>query len=705
MVRSLLFAITFVFGISTWAQDAYHVNLQTGLQNQYGLPAGIWALPNTEQATIAAAWTYGLTATEETVSGLDFSRKITFDIPQAGANQWNAGFGISNTAQIDAGDACLLVIYLRSPNAQGKVSIFVEDATTYEKEAYLTTVLPDEWRMYLIPFEADKTYSPGSLNTGLHLAWQAQTIEAGGLAMLNYGQGISAEELPSKLYNEFYGGWEPDAPWRAEAAARIDSLRKASLTLKVVDDQGLPISGAAISLKMLQHEFAFGSAVTPRRLAGNNWYDPVYEEKILNLDGQGHGFNMVVYENALKWPAWEQGWVGTPSETANATEWLVSKGIRVRGHNILWPGWQHLPPDLYDNQDDPAYIKNRLFSHIEEVTHFPGIEGNIEDWDVLNEITTNRDLEFALAGKPGYPTGREIYAETFQKMAEEDPATGLWINDYITIGQGNTGGELYDRYKQFIQELIDAGAALDGIGFQGHIGLFPTSIYDVQTVLDDFHTSFGKKARITEYDTDPAMDDTLAATYLRDFLTMVFSHPSVDGFLMWGFWDGAHWHSNAPLFYQDWSLKPAGQAFIDLVFNEWWTTENGLSNTNGEWSTRGFKGLYEVTIDCGNGSILTDTIRLSKDLTLVKSGGELVVNTTGQLPASDVSLFPNPASHTLHITSPYPIISIRVFNSRGQLVLERGEAPLPIRSLPPGRYTVEIRTTHGQVLKDFVKMD
>lgn len=541
------------------------------------------------------------------------------------------------------------------------------------------------------------------MNAGLHLAWKAQTIEAGGLALLNYGGAINADDLPQKLYNQFYGGWEPDAPWRAEAAARIDSLRKAALTLKVVDDQGMPVSGASINLEMLQHEFAFGSAITPRRLAGNSWYDPVYEDKILNLDGQGHGFNMVVYENALKWKAWEQGWAGTPAESANATLWLVNHGIRVRGHNILWPGWQYLPADIQTNQNDPAYIKNRLFNHIEDVTHFPGIEGNLTDWDVLNEITTNRGLEFALAGKPGYTTGREIYVETFQKMTQEDPESGKWINDYITIGQGNTSGELYDRLKQFTQELINAGVQLDGIGFQGHLGLFPTSIYDVKTVLDDFYTSFGKKARITEYDTDPAMKDSLAASYLRDFLTMVFSHPSADGFLMWGFWDGAHWKGNAPLFYEDWSLKPAGQTYFDLVFKDWWTTESGITNSSGEWSTRGFKGLYKVTFDCGNGNILTDTLQLSEDMTLVKSGGVLVFNTEKPPLASNILLFPNPASNSLSITSPYPIQSVRVFNLQGQTVLKQQTAQLQIGTLPSGQYRVEVTTNLGKVVKEFVK--
>lgn len=57
---------------------------------------------------------------------------------------------------------------------------------------------------------------------------------------------------------------------------------------------------------------------------------------------------------------------------------------------------------------------------------------------------------------------------------------------------------------------------------------------------------------------------------------MSFSHPSVDAFIMWGFWDGNHWHQNAPIFNLDWSIKPSGQAYIDKVFNEWWTNEELL---------------------------------------------------------------------------------------------------------------------------------
>lgn len=68
-MKKLLIFIIILAGCSAMAQDAYHTNLQAGLQNEYSLPASTWVLPNTEQATLAAAWNYGLSASEASVSG------------------------------------------------------------------------------------------------------------------------------------------------------------------------------------------------------------------------------------------------------------------------------------------------------------------------------------------------------------------------------------------------------------------------------------------------------------------------------------------------------------------------------------------------------------------------------------------------------------------------------------------------------------
>ena len=41
--------------------------------------------------------------------------------------------------------------------------------------------------------------------------------------------------------------------------------------------------------------------------------------------------------------------------------------------------------------------------------------------------------------------------------------------------------------------------------------------------------------KITEFDVDVA-DESLQADYTRDFLYAAFSHPSVSGIQLWGFW-------------------------------------------------------------------------------------------------------------------------------------------------------------------------
>ncbi len=631
------------------AQDNYHNNLQSELQTNYGLPVGSWVFNNTEIANLNSDYSYGdITVMNVATSGQDFSEKVNIIVNSVGSNPWEAGYGIRNIEPINANDHCLLVIWLRAVDGPGKISLFVENATTYDKEVFFTFEVSPEWRQYLVPFDADIDYAPDALAAGLQLSFFEQTIETAGITMLNYGSTVNLDDLPSNINNDQYGGHEADAPWRDEAVARIEQFRKADLTVRVEDTDGMPIPNASVEVEMLQHDFAFGTAVVSNRFGGGNNQNPTYESKILDLDGNGHGFNWVVFENSMKWNGWEQNWLGTKEETAAATQWLVDHNIKVRGHTLCWPGWSNLPSDLEANAGDLDYFKNRMYAHIDEMTTYPGIAGNIEEWDVLNEITTNRDIEYSLQGLSGYPTGREIYPEIFEKLALADPTMKTYINDYATISGGITSGGSYDLKKEFIQEIVDAGVALDGIGFQSHIGGFPTSIYDVESILDDFYATFGTTAKITEYDINENVNDELAATYLRDFLTMTFSHESTDGFLMWGFWDGAHWKSNAPMFNQDWTIKPSGQTFVDMVFDEWWTTGNGTTDTNGEYTIRGFKGDYKITVDCGNGEILVDTVELLDDQLFVKVDGDLVA-AIAKTEASTFSVFPNPARDILNI--------------------------------------------------------
>ena len=50
------------------------------------------------------------------------------------------------------------------------------------------------------------------------------------------------------------------------------------------------------------------------------------------------------------------------------------------------------------------------------------------------------------------------------------------------------------------------------------------------------------------------------------------------------------------MFRRDWSLKPNGGAYEDLVFKQWWTNADGKTATSGTFTTRGFLGDYEIEV-------------------------------------------------------------------------------------------------------------
>lgn len=688
----MLLSLIFINTLQLLAQDAYHTALQQSLSDDYELPAGEWISYNTEVANLDAATYYGdIELNTMTISGQDFSRRVKIEVKSGGGDPWTSAWSIRNPKPITKGHRLLWVIWLRSSgNPEGKVNLFAEDVVSFEKEVIYTLPLAQEWKRYLIPFEARDNYPTGDLNFGLHLGIQSQTIELGGWAIIDYGTSVDLQDLPQEVNNDRYGGYETDAPWRAAAANRIDSLRKADLQIQVRTPEDTPLPDAHVSVRMLRHEYAFGTAVVACRFAGNNCQNDTYQAKLTDLDGEGHGFNEVVFENALKWPGWENHWIASQPQTADAVRWLTERNIAVRGHNLVWPGTSHLPDDINANIENITYVKNRINAHLDNILNYPGIKGNLTDWDVLNEITANRTLEDAFRGKAGYPTGRELYAEIFQAAKNLAPEAEMYINDYVTISQDRSEGEIYDRYQSFIQELIDAGAPLDGIGFQAHIGGFPVSIHTVYQILEDFYQKFGLPSKMTEFDLSPQVNDELAAKYLRDFMTINFSHPSSEGFLMWGFWDGNHWFENAPLFNLDWSLKPAGQAFIDLVFEEWWTETELMTDAQGKAAIRGFKGVYEITY-AKDGELQRDTITLSEDRELT-----LVTGQTTGIEAlrvqEDIEIFPNPAKDRLFIRRDRPSRArLSISDLSGKVLsrhrIEEHTTEIPLR-LPSGFYTL-----------------
>jgi len=647
------------------AQDLYHSDLINRLQNDFGLTSAEFVLFDTEEEINVSSYIYGNSEREyRTGSELSFDQYADIMVLSAGANPWDSGMGFNNQKVIAGGEVVLLHFFMKRTSDSGSVNIFVEDAATFDKEFFNTIDITPDWTEYFIAFKSTKTYQTGELAMGFHLANEQQHIQIGGYTALNYGA-INLEDVPSSFSPANYGGFEADAAWRTKAAQRIEELRMVDIEIKVFDANGQPLKNTELSIEMTEHEFGFGSAFAMSRFPGNRAFNQTYLDKLTNLDGLGHGFNVGVNENALKWDAWEEEWIGTPQETRSAFQWLAGKNIEMRGHVLVWPGFSNMPDDIEQNRNSIDYIKGRISNRLSSMLEDRTLNALIQDWDILNEITTNRDLENSFKSAVGYETGRELYQEILSEANAIAPEKSYFVNDFITLSGGGSSVAVIDRYKSYLDEMANSENPFDGIGFQCHIGSIPTSILKIQETLDDFYERYQVPFKITEYDIEPSVDETTQAKYMDDFLTMVFSHPAVESFIMWGFWDGNHWKENAPMFNLDWSLKPSGQVFIDKVFSEWWTTETGMTDEDGIYRTRVFKGDYQIDAIQGTTATQVD-FSITEDMS-VEVFTDFTSTTLDPI-LQQIQVYPNPSINgvfQIHLPSNLTEVSVEIFDTTG----------------------------------------
>jgi endo-1,4-beta-xylanase len=184
--------------------------------------------------------------------------------------------------------------------------------------------------------------------------------------------------------------------------------------------------------------------------------------------------------------------------------------------------------------------------------------------------------------------------------------------------------ETRSSLHEHIRMLQREGAPLDGVGLQCHYG-HPPAIEAIRAELDAY-AAYGIDIWITEFDiytsaSDTAAREAIEADFTRDFLTLCYSHPAVQGFNMWGFWDGLHWKGRAPIFRKDWSLKPSGEQFIDLVHRQWKTVEAGTTDAAGNFEVLGHLGQYRITATVDEQTYTADPT------TLARPGTKVVVRT------------------------------------------------------------------------------
>lgn len=527
----------------------------------------------------------------------EFSQATRITVSNPTGEFWNGQLSFPINTNLSAGDAVLIHLYFRSventyESGNAFATVFIENA---EFDKYITREVSAaaEWQEYYLPAEitANEAATQLVLKVGFGGGDRAQVFDVAGIELLNYGSSLEVADLPATLPS--YEGREPDAEWRAAAAARIEQHRKGDFQLTVLDAENAPAENATVAVRFKKHAYHFGSVTVGNRLMGTGTDNETYREKVLEL------FNQSGPENDLKWGPWAGEWGSDFSQqtTLNGLQWLRDNGLYTRGHVLVWPSKRNLPELIQEYlPEDPADADEQalqiVLDHIDDITL--ATADYLDEWDVLNEPYDNHYLMDAF--------GDQIMVDWFNRARTNLPSHGLYLNDYGILSAGGRNLAHQQHFEDTIQYLVDNDAPITGMGMQSHFGESPTSIPLIYSVLERYHTAFPNLAiRSTEFDVNTT-DEEMQADFTRDFVTIFFSHPATVGVQLWGFWAGAHWTPNAAFYTQDWQEKPNALAWKELIYSDWWNDFDGQTDAQGIFSERGFYGEYEVTVTIGEES-------------------------------------------------------------------------------------------------------
>lgn len=481
--------------------------------------------------------------------------------------------------------------YARQESGEAMFEFTVkQDQPAYAAHVKLPLTAGPDWALLEIPFVLTSDADPSQGEIHLSFGTIPQAVEIAGFEVLNFGDRAKMADLPQTRFT--YQGREPGAAWRVAALERIEKIRAAPMEIRVIDAAGKPLPEATVEARLVRPAFIFGTAVDSSFLLNETPDAKKYRETLVEL------FDTAVIENGMKWPLWS----GSPerrAEALRAADWLESQNLRLRGHCLVWPGDKFSPRRIAEmappRTDLPLLIQERIRDIL------TATKGRIVGWDVINEMLHEKDYFKFMPESEA--------AEWFKIARATDPNAKLFINEYGMLN-GRKSPETIADYLALVARLRAAGAPIDAMGIQGHIGRQPRNPEDVLADLDLLAVP-GLELQITEFDINTA-DEELQADYTRDFLIALYSHPSVTGFTMWGFWEQKHWKSDSAMFRADWSEKPNAKIWRELVRKQWLTKVNATTDVDGKIHARGHLGDYEFIVTAG-GKFLRQMRSLTKD--------------------------------------------------------------------------------------------
>ncbi len=273
----------------------------------------------------------------------------------------------------------------------------------------------------------------------------------------------------------------------------------------------------------------------------------------------GRHFNYVTAEWEMKWdPVQRSPGVFDFSGGDRIVEFAESRGMRVKGHALVWHG----ATPAWVGTLSPPELRLAFEDHIRTVAgHY---RGRVWAWDVVNEAIDDaqprlRSTVFSRGLGPGY------VAEAFRLARQADPDAQLVYNDYGGEGLNRKSNDVYELVRDLTQRGL-----VDGVGLQMHVSA--TSLPPVADIAANIRrlAALGLSVNISEMDVrvrdvpgDTATKLARQRQVYRDVVAACVAEPRCEAVTFWGFTDAHSWidgffgPDDPLLFDEQYRAKPA----------------------------------------------------------------------------------------------------------------------------------------------------
>ncbi|CAG5133098.1 unnamed protein product, partial [Candidula unifasciata] len=360
--------------------------------------------------------------------------------------------------------------------------------------------------------------------------------------------------------------------WEADANARIEAHRKNNIRFTFDIPSDTNASDYVVHIDHIRHLFGFGTAARSDFIVHEDYQQ--YRDVLYSL------FNSVSITD-YDWFR-DQGTASNPdfSRAVAATDELLKNGVKVRGESFFSarpasePTWVS---SLNSQQLRDAVTKR--------INYLTGItKEKVSQWVVNNQLLHGRFYEDR--------TGELNFTQQlFKAIGAADPFPELLLNDFDVVAEGNHNLGYVDQINAF----KDADVGLKGVGIQSRFPDFTKPDITLVKARLDKLAATGLPLWITQL-TIGSSDEHKKADWYEDALRLYFSHPSVEGISILGFWDHEVNGNNALIHGYTYALGEAGKRYQRLVKQDWSTHVTRPLTSGTSFTVRCFQGDYAVVV-------------------------------------------------------------------------------------------------------------